>query len=154
MLTQCCGGILRPNVHLASLVLRLGLAAIFIVNGYMKVVVLLHGNHWDNNLPEATQMAVAWGELVCGSALLLGFLSRLAAVGIIAIQWGAIALHTGRYDFINIEYNAKDPYRIAPGSQFNFALIIMCLAVVLIGSGMVSVDHLLFGRRRPPQPPR
>ena len=152
MLTQCCGGLLRPNVHLASLVLRLGLAAIFIANGYLKVVVLLDGRHWDNKLPETTQMAVAWGELVCGSVLFLGLLSRLAALGLIAIQGGAILLYTKRYDFINIEYNASDPYRIAPGSQFNFALIIMCLAVVLLGSGMVSVDHLIFGRRRPPKP--
>jgi uncharacterized membrane protein YphA (DoxX/SURF4 family) len=147
MFTQCCGGLLRPHVHLASLVLRLGLAAIFIVNGYLKVSHQW-GSGWDNNLPETTQMAVAWGETACGIALLFGLLSRLAALGLIVIQWGAISLYTGRYDFINIEYNARDPYRIAPGSQFNFALIAMCLAVVLLGSGLVSVDHLLFGRRR------
>jgi uncharacterized membrane protein YphA (DoxX/SURF4 family) len=147
MVTQCCAGLLKPHVHVASLVLRLGLAAIFIVHGYLKLSVNM-GRSWDPNLPETTQMAVAWGETICGAALLLGFLSRLAAIGLIAIQWGAISLYTWRYDFINIEYNPHDPHRIAPGSQFNFALIVICLAVVLLGSGLVSVDHLLFGRRR------
>ncbi len=151
MFTQCCGGLMKPHVHLTSLVLRLGLAAIFIINGYLKVSVHM-GKTWDPNLPETTQMAVAWGEIICGGALLLGFLSRLAAIGLIVIQWGAISLYTWRYDFINIEYNARDPHRIAPGAQFNFALIIVCLAVVLLGSGLVSVDHLLFRRRRVQKP--
>jgi putative oxidoreductase len=151
MFKQCCGGLLRPHAHLASLVLRLGLAAVFIVNGYVKVSVQM-GRGWDNNLPETTQMVVAWGELVCGVALLLGLLSRLAAIGLIVMQWGAISLYTWRYDFINIEYNPHDRHRIAPGSQFNFALIVMCLAVVLLGSGLVSVDHLLFRKRKVQKP--
>lgn len=147
MFTQCCGGLFKPHVHLASLVLRLGLGAIFIIHGYLKISVHM-GRGWDPNLPETTQMAVAWGETICGVALLLGFLSRLAAIGLIVIQWGAISLYTWRYDFINIEYNAHDPHRIAPGSQFNFALIAMCLAIVLLGSGLISADHVLFGRQR------
>jgi uncharacterized membrane protein YphA (DoxX/SURF4 family) len=147
MFQQCCGYLGKAQVHLASLVLRLGLAAIFIFHGYLKVDKDW-GRAWDDNLPAETQMAVAWGELAAGAALLVGLLSRLAALGLIAIQWGAISLYTWRYDFINIEYNVRDPHRIAPGTQYNFALIVMCLAVVLLGSGMVSLDYLLFGRRR------
>ena len=41
-------------------------------------------------MPAPAQMAVAWGELLCGLGMLLGFLTRLAAVGIIIIMLGAI----------------------------------------------------------------
>jgi len=37
-----------------------------------------------------TQMAVAWGELICGVSLLLGLLTRLSAVLMMVIQAGAI----------------------------------------------------------------
>jgi putative oxidoreductase len=137
----------KPHIHLASFLLRLGLAAIFIFHGYLKIS-LDYGRGWDAELPEGTQMAVAWGELACGLAMLFGLLSRLAAIGIIVIQVGAISLYTWRYDFIHIEYNANDPHRIPTGTEYNCALIIMALAVLAIGSGKVSIDHLLFGRRQ------
>jgi len=135
----------KPHVHLGTLLLRLGLAAIFIYHGYIKLAVQ-GGRGWDKNLPELTQMAVAWGETICGLALVLGFLSRLAALGIIVMQWGAITLYTGRYDFVNIEYKPSE--RIPTGSEYNFALIVMSLAVLVLGSGMFSVDYCLFRRRR------
>ena len=39
-------------------------------------------------------------------------------------------------------------FRIPTGSEYNFALMVMCAAIVLLGSGLVSVDYLLFRRRR------
>src|SRR4051812_2988103 len=41
--------------------------------------------------PAALQLAVAWGELIGGIALIVGFLTRVAALGIIVIMVGAIA---------------------------------------------------------------
>jgi uncharacterized membrane protein YphA (DoxX/SURF4 family) len=152
MFKNYCHALCKPHANLASVVLRWGLAAIFISHGYLKLAVDW-GRVWDPRLTEATQMAVAWGELVCGIALLLGFLSRLAAIGIIVMQVGAIALYTSHYDFIHIEFNRADPYRIPTGTEYNFALIVMCVAVVVLGSGIVSVDHCLFGRRRGKVPP-
>jgi uncharacterized membrane protein YphA (DoxX/SURF4 family) len=147
MFTRCGNALCKPHANLASLVLRWGLAAIFISHGYLKLAVDW-GQVWDKQLTEATQMAVAWGELVCGIALLLGFLSRLAAIGIIVMQVGAMMLYTSRYDFIHIEFNRADPYRIPTGTEYNFAVIVMCVAVVLLGSGLVSVDNCLFRPRR------
>jgi uncharacterized membrane protein YphA (DoxX/SURF4 family) len=147
MFRRVCDYVCKPHVHLASLLLRLGLAAIFLFHGYLKIAVD-GGRSWDNALPPLTQMVVAWGEAACGLALLLGFLSRLAAIGLIIMQCGAIALYTSRFDFIHIEYNRVDPHRIPTGAEYNVALIVMCLAVVALGSGMLSVDACLFGRRR------
>src|SRR5260221_9968921 len=81
---------------LVPLLLRLSLAAIFIFHG----LALVGGpeNGWGANWmkageapPPPVQLAVAWGELVGGIALAVGFLTRLAAIGIIAIMAGAIA---------------------------------------------------------------
>src|SRR5262249_24082510 len=88
---------------LAPLLLRLALAAIFIFHGLNLVGGEGHewGGAWMNKSaaekgieppPAPVQMAVAWGQLIGGIALALGFLTRLAALGIIAIMAGAIAL--------------------------------------------------------------
>jgi uncharacterized membrane protein YphA (DoxX/SURF4 family) len=144
----------KQHVHLASFVLRLGLGAIFIFHGLLKLSQD-YGAHWSDRLPAAQQIAVAWGETICGFALFLGLLSRLAAVGPTIIMIGAIVLQTDRYHFINIEYNPNDPTRIPTGWEYNFALIVMCLTVIALGSGKVSLDYLIFNRffrARTPQP--
>src|SRR5262249_60631899 len=105
--------------------------------------------------PAGPQLAVAWGETLCGLLPLVGLMSRLAAVGLAAIQVGAIMVQTRQFDFIHIEYIKHNPARAPTGSEYNFALIIMCLAVVVLGSGLLSLDCLLknyYRRRKARQP--
>jgi uncharacterized membrane protein YphA (DoxX/SURF4 family) len=136
----------KPHIQLGSFLLRLGLACIFIFHGYLKVVQG-NGGSWHPTLTEETQLAVTWGELACGFCFLFGLLSRLAALGIVIIQVGAIVVETAKLDFINTDF-VKSGFSSTPtGVEYNFALITMCLAVLAIGSGMVSLDYLLFGRR-------
>jgi len=144
MLARIRRELFLQHTHLGSFLLRVGLAIIFFYHGYLKVVQD-GGRHWSDTLPETQQLAVAWGELICGCALFLGLLSRLAATGLVVIMVGAIMLQTGRFDFIYIEVSGvRDPGRLPTGSEYNFAIITMCLAVVALGSGKVSLDHLLF----------
>jgi len=143
----------KPHIHLGSFLLRLGLAGIFIVHGILKFASQ-HGSAWHDDLTEASQIAITWTELVCGFALFLGLLSRLAALGTIVIQVGAIVLETAHWGFIHIEYNRADPSRIPTGAEYNFALIMMALAVIAIGSGKVSLDYFIFGSNEPTTPAR
>lgn len=83
------------------------------------------------------QLAVAWGELIGGIALAAGFLTRLAALGIIAIMAGAIAIVHGPHGF-----------SLPKGYEYNFALISMCLCLVLGGPGPFAVDRIFRFRRR------
>jgi putative oxidoreductase len=138
--------LLKPHVQLGTFLLRLGLAAIFIFHGYLKFAQG-NGAHWHDRLTEASQLAVTWGELTCGASLLFGLLSRIAVIGIIIMQVGAIAIQTGQWDFINTDYIAANPGRIPTGAEYNFALITMCLAILVMGSGKVSLDYLIFGSR-------
>jgi uncharacterized membrane protein YphA (DoxX/SURF4 family) len=78
------------------------------------------------------QYAVAWGELLGGIALLLGLLTRVAALGLIIIQVGAIWTVTGMKGFSLAQ---------GGGYEYNLALIAMCLALVVVGGGTLAVDR-------------
>ena len=144
----------KPHMHLASFLLRLGLATIFIYHGILKVA-LDSGAGWHQSLPHETQLAVAWGETICGVVLLFGLLSRLAAVGLMVMQIGAIIRQTASAGFVYIGFERGHPSRTPTGAEYNFAIIVMCLTVLALGSGKVALDHLIFGRKlAAAQPPR
>jgi putative oxidoreductase len=132
----------KPHVDLAPLVLRLGLAVIFIFHGAIKLGQG-KGTEWMKDLPETTQLLVAWGELLGGIALGVGFLTRLAALGIIAIMVGAIYTVTGAEDLVQTSLTRTGYDFMHVAAEYNFIIIMMCVALILLGSGRVSVDHLL-----------
>jgi putative oxidoreductase len=128
------------------LLLRLVLAAIFIFHGYDLV-----GHDWGTSWadegmkkmnkeppPAAVQALVAWGQLVGGAALALGLLTRLAALGIVVIMAGAIAT-------VHLE-NGFDIRQ--GGYEYNVAIIVMCVVLILQGGGNLAVDRLFRFRRR------
>jgi uncharacterized membrane protein YphA (DoxX/SURF4 family) len=92
------------------------------------------------HLESSVQMLVAWGELFGGIGLLLGLLTRFAALGLIAIQVGAIALVTGATGF-----SANG----VAGWEYNFALIGMCATLVFMGSGTLAVNRIFWRHRQP-----
>jgi putative oxidoreductase len=126
------------------LILRFGLAAIFIYHGWDKVTGEGHqgGWAWANQMPGAppapAQAAVAYGELAGGLAMAAGLLTRLAAIGLAFIMGGAIATVTGANGFNVLNH----------GYEYNFAILIICAAVLLTGAGPWSVDRLLRFRRK------
>src|SRR5262249_43588644 len=86
----------------------------------------------------AAQLAVAWGQVLGGAAMVFGFLTRLAAAGLIVIMVGAIAVVHWPHGF-DVRHG---------GYEFNFAIIVMCLAVMLLGAGNLAVDRFLHTRWR------
>jgi uncharacterized membrane protein YphA (DoxX/SURF4 family) len=91
-------------------------------------------------LPAFIQVAVAWGELLGGAALLIGLFTRLASAGLIAIQVGAVLTVTWFRGF---------SFADGGGYEFNLALIAMCLSVLIMGGGMLSVDGMRRARKKP-----
>ncbi len=86
--------------HIGGLVLRLGLAAIFLVHSvYLKLVVFtLPGTaefFASIGLPAALAYIVFIAEAVGGIALLLGVYTRLAALTLLPIALGATWAHLG-----------------------------------------------------------
>lgn len=96
-------------------------------------------------LPAALQLrpvqaAVAWGELIGGGALLLGLLTRLAATGMVIIQLGALYM-----------YSSVHGFSMSGGADFNVVLAVMCLCLMLIGGGSLSLDYCLGLHGKNPQ---
>jgi uncharacterized membrane protein YphA (DoxX/SURF4 family) len=87
----------------------------------------------------AVNLAVAWGELAGGVALLVGFLTRLAALGLAIIQIGAIWAVTASKGFILTR---------GVGYEYNVALVAMCVVLILEGGGALAVDTVRRARRR------
>jgi uncharacterized membrane protein YphA (DoxX/SURF4 family) len=97
----------------------------------------------DVQMQSSVQMLVAWGELIGGVALLLGLLTRFAALGMIVIQIGAIYLVTGTRGF---------SVAGAAGYEYNVALLGMCATLVFLGSGTLALNRLFVPHRRPGAP--
>src|SRR5262249_36502722 len=131
---------------IAPLVLRLGLAVIFLYHGGDKIVGPARqlGANWHRvgppqlvpgskvlktvqpeGLPVPVQLAVAWGELVGGLALLVGFLTRIAAAGLAVIMVGAIVTVTGENGFSLLNEEGK----WQGGFEYNFAILVLCAGV-------------------------
>jgi putative oxidoreductase len=152
------------RANLAAIILRLSLALTFLFHGLDKIVHGFGGTAWVNEMyakqpgnpsqkPDdqrkqleemptslrfmGTQLAVAWGEFLGGLALLVGMLARVAALGLILIQIGAVILVTAPHGF-NLS---------SGGYEYNLALIAMCLALIVLGAGRWSVDWALARRR-------
>jgi uncharacterized membrane protein YphA (DoxX/SURF4 family) len=91
------------------------------------------------------QLAVAWGELLCGIAMLLGLFTRVAALGLVVIMVGAIYMVTGAQGFSN---------PAGGGYEYNLAILAICVVLLIKGSGALSVDGWLASRRRSAQQQR
>lgn len=127
----------------SPLLLRLMLAAIFIYHGWSLIGGADHewGARWNTASdapPAALQMGVAWGEFIGGIALGIGLLTRLAALGIIAIMAGAIATVHADKGFDITQH----------GYEYNVTIIVMCVCLVLGGAGPIAADRWFSVRRR------
>lgn len=126
---ECCQGFKSYG----SLFLRIGLGVVFIFHGYPKVFGegAALGTAWNSHgMPLILQILVSWGEFIGGIALIIGFLTSYAAFGIIVIMVGAIVTVHGKNGFSMMNQ----------GYEYNFVLIMMCLALIACGAGPLSVD--------------
>ena len=134
---------------LALLPIRLALGAIFIGHGGQKLFGWFGGygpkgtiGYFQQALgvPPALTVLAILGEFFGGLGVLLGFLTRPAAAGIIVVMLVAIAkVHWGHGFFLNWELKPERGH----GIEMNLALIGMALTLLIAGAGAFSVDRLL-----------
>jgi putative oxidoreductase len=124
---------------LVPLILRAGLAAVFIFHG-LDLVSKEGGTAWDEHLglSKPEQAAVAWGQLIGGIAVAIGFLTRLAALGLAVIMGGAIAQVHWEHGF-----DIRDH-----GWEYNYVILVVCAALILMGGGSLAVDRFFRMRRK------
>ncbi|HEV8584245.1 MAG TPA: DoxX family protein [Methylomirabilota bacterium] len=128
----------------SHLVVRLALGVIFFAHGSQKVLGWFGGPGLSGTIkfmgglgvPRAAAVTAAFIELLGGCAMIVGFLARPAAVGIIVIMLVAIAQVHGKNGFFL-------QGKTGPGYEFNFALIAMALSILIGGAGVLSIDRAL-----------
>jgi len=119
----------------ALLVLRLGLAVIFLVHGTQKMAM------WKMQ-PSAQLPAgmlsllrtLSIAETLSGLAMIAGLLTQVAAAGQAVVMLGAIRLKAGT---MHRRFSGDG------GWELDFILLVAAMAVLILGAGRISLDRVL-----------
>ena len=132
----------QQQLGLGILVLRLALGLVFVMHGGQKLFMMgpaaTGGMLGQMGIPGASVIGpvLAVVEPFAGVAIILGLLTRVAAVAVAADMLGAIAL-----------FHAKRGFFVPMGIEFPMMLAASALALVALGAGPFSVDHAIDQRR-------
>jgi putative oxidoreductase len=132
----------------SHLVVRVVLGIVFFAHGAQKTfgwfgghgLSATIGGFRQMNIPPAATALAAFTECFGGLALIVGFLARPVAVGLILVMLVAIAkVHAKNGFFLN--------FTMAPGQghgyEYNLVLVAMALSIVIGGAGALSIDRLV-----------
>jgi putative oxidoreductase len=125
-------------------ILRIAVGAIFMAHGAQKFFMLgipaVAEGFAQGGIPMASFMApfIASVELIGGTALVLGLLTRIAALGTAFTMLGAMFL-----------VHLKGGFFLPSGIEYTVALLSASVALILIGPGSFSLDALLARRALP-----
>ena len=130
----------------ALLVVRLGLGIVIFPHGAQKLLGWFGGNGYSGTMGFFTeQMGLPWViaflviviEFFGSLALIAGALTRLAALGMIAVMLGAIVtVHSQHGFFMNWSGNQG-----GEGFEYHLLVLAMSLALVIAGGGRWSADR-------------
>jgi putative oxidoreductase len=153
--------LVRTSNDFALTVLRLALGVVFFAHGAQKVLGWYGGPGFSGTMqmftgtmgiPALLAVLAIAAEFLGGLGLIAGFLGRIAAFGIIANMVVAIFMVHAPFGFFMNWTGAQ----AGEGFEYHLLAIAIGLAVLIRGSGALSVD-LALGRRlaaRAVHPPR
>ena len=133
------------RAHWIATLCRVFCGIVFIIHGTPKIMNLetTTGIFEGMGFPGWTAVPIAILEFFGGILLLVGFLTRiLAATFIVEMLVAGIKVHLpAGFDV----FHFGDP--MARGYEYNLALILLLLVVILLGAGPVSIDGAIAGRK-------
>ena len=139
--------LIRTDDDPAALLMRLALGIVFFAHGSQKVLGWFGGHGASatlagmtkQGLPAFLVVLLMIAEFAGSIGVLVGFLTRLAALGIGCVMLGAIVMvHSKIGFFMNWAGNQK-------GEGFEYHLLALGLAIALIikGGGLFSIDRAI-----------
>ncbi|GFO53961.1 hypothetical protein GMSM_09680 [Geomonas sp. Red276] len=133
---------------LAKFIVRIGLGLVFFPHGAQKVLGWFGGPGFSKalamfttqmHIPAALAVLVILAESLGAIGLIVGFLSRIAAFGILCDMVGAIVLvHWPNGFFMN--WSGK---QAGEGFEYHLLVIAMSLAILIGGAGKWSIDRII-----------
>ncbi|HAR95971.1 MAG TPA: hypothetical protein DCR97_08430 [Deltaproteobacteria bacterium] len=144
--------LLRTEGDLSAFLLRLTIALVLFPHGAQKVFGWFGGHGlWptlqyfqdDLGIPFLFGVVAVAAEFLGSISLFFGFLTRVAAF-VVAVEMivAVTLLHLGFGFFMNWMGQQK-----GEGFEYPILFLGVCLALILKGGGMWSIDRLLYGRR-------
>ncbi len=136
-----------------SLILRLSLGVVMFPHGAQKAVGWYGGNGFEAtmnffttqlSIPPYLAVLVIAAEFLGALGLIVGFLSRIAALGIgITMTVAALMFHAQHGFFMNWFGNQK-----GEGIEYHILAAAISLAIVIRGSGFGSLDSIFSKNNR------
>ena len=137
-----CEKIFTGNSLQTDLLLRLALGIVFFAHGAQKMLGWFGGYGWSRTMGYLTQTVhlappiaglVILLEFFAGIALIIGFLTRPAALGIALVMLGAaVTVHLPNGFFLD-----------KSGVEYVLVLFLVALFIFINGAGTVSLDRII-----------
>ncbi|MBF8301969.1 MAG: putative rane protein [Candidatus Dadabacteria bacterium] len=137
----------------APIFARLTLGIIFFAHGSQKLLGWFGGSGWSGTIqffeqsgvPAFLAILLIITEFFGGIAIILGFFTRLAALGLtIAMLVAIFKVHLQNGFFLNW-FNVPN---MGHGIEYNLALIGLSLSLLVWGAGNLSVDQMVGGEKK------
>ena len=134
----CCD-VVGGKGAVALLILRLVAGAAFILHGYPK---MQHAFTWmqGSSFPGWLQALAAFAEFGGGIALIVGFLTRIAAFGLACTMFVAIFM---------VHIPMGHPF-VGKDGAWELAAVYLAIMITFLlrGPGVISLDALVFGSKK------
>jgi putative oxidoreductase len=140
--------LIRTDGDWAVTTARIVLGLVFFAHGAQKLLGWYGGAGLKNtvealttqvHLPKALAVLVICTEFFGGLGLLLGFFSRLAALGTLTAMLGAVATVHYRFGLFMNWFGEKKGH----GFEYHLLAIALALVVIVKGGGAFSLDHAI-----------
>jgi putative oxidoreductase len=131
----------------SALFARVFLGIVMLPHGLQKLLGMFGGGGYratinyfvEGGIPESVAILIIAGESVGAVGLIIGFLGRFCAIGIITIMTGAILSVHAEYGFF-INWSGA---QAGQGYEYHLLAIGLGLAVMFGGSGRWSIDRFI-----------
>ena len=130
-------------------IVRIVLGVVFFAHGAQKALGWFGGTGLQSTLrvfreelriPAPLALLSVAAEFLGGLGLIVGFLSRIAALGIAAVMIVALIAVHGKFGFFMNWYGEKKGH----GIEYHILVLALALTVMIKGAGAFSLDQVLY----------